>query len=383
MSIIPALSSVTRLHPAQPGRTRGVQDSSAGRLGLGTMAGIGVLAGLSSAVVALIGQARSATKSIEAAAIEAALADGTLVPPSVPGGTRAQQRLADHLVHVRLPQGDGVYSPDGSYLPDDSDMLEHSHTPDGRGADGSTVATDDDEAYELLAPDPATGGPAGAGRPLTLVMLGDSTSVGYGTQSPDELPGVILARGVARHLNRPVRMRSVGLTGARTSDLARQLEICLAERPDIAVILIGANDLRDMVPPWRSAALLGETVTTLTAKGIPVVAGTCPDFGVIIGIPQPLRGILGTWSTGLASLQHRAVTDAGGATVPLGRLVGPQFAGKPEMFARDHFHPSGAGYDRAMAAMLPTVIGELEAGTESAGWSAADAERGEQHPLSA
>ena len=91
-----------------------------------------------------------------------------------------------------------------------------------------------------------------------------------------------------------------------------------------------------------------------------MVAGTCPDFGVIIGIPQPLRGLLGGWSTGLASLQHRAVTDAGGATVSLGRLVGPQFAGKPEMFARDHFHPSGAGYGRAMAAMLPTVIAELE-----------------------
>ena len=109
MSIIPTLGSVTRLHPAQPGRlaASGQFRRSAG---LGTMAGIGVLAGLSSAVVALIGQARSATKSIEAAAIEAALADGTLVPPSVPGGTRAQQRLADHLVHVRLPQGDGVYA---------------------------------------------------------------------------------------------------------------------------------------------------------------------------------------------------------------------------------------------------------------------------------
>ncbi len=99
------------------------------------MAGIGVLAGLSSAVVALIGQARSATKSIEAAALEAALADGTLVPPSVPGGTTAQQRLADHLVHVRLPQGDGVYAPDGLRREDqDAD-------PAGR------------EAYELLAPE--------------------------------------------------------------------------------------------------------------------------------------------------------------------------------------------------------------------------------------
>src|SRR6476661_6469905 len=90
--------------------------ASSGRLGVGTMAGIGVVAGLSSAVLALIGQARSATRSIEALAVEAALADGTLVPPAVPGGSRAQQRLADHLVHVRLPQGEGVYAPDGTLI---------------------------------------------------------------------------------------------------------------------------------------------------------------------------------------------------------------------------------------------------------------------------
>lgn len=323
MSIIPirALDSASPRRPSDPLSTRG----SAGRLGIGTITGLGVLAGLSSAIVALLGQARSATKSIEAAAIEAAMADGTLVPPTVPGGTRAQQRLADHLVHVRLPQGEGVYAPNGN----------------------------------VIEP------PAGAA-PLRLAMLGDSTSVGYGTSTTDELPGVILARGVARDLDRPIEMLSFGLTGARTSDLAGQLDKCLTERPDIAVILIGANDLRDMVPPWRSAALLAESVTRLTSAGVPVVVGTCPDFGVIIGIPQPLRGFLGTWSTGLAALQDRAVTEAGGATVSLGRLVGPQFAGKPEMFARDHFHPSGAGYGRAMDAMLPTVIDQLKAAVAKA-----------------
>ena len=73
MSIIPTRASVHR--PPAP---------SGGRFGVGTMAGIGVLAGLCSAVLALIGQARSATRSIEALAVEAALADGTLVPPAVP-----------------------------------------------------------------------------------------------------------------------------------------------------------------------------------------------------------------------------------------------------------------------------------------------------------
>src|SRR5690349_2989877 len=100
------------------------QRTSSARLGVGTMAGIGVVAGLSSAVLALIGQARSATRSIEALAVEAALADGTLVPPAIPGGSRAQQRLADHLVHVRLPQGEGIYLPDGTRQHDSQPDLD-------------------------------------------------------------------------------------------------------------------------------------------------------------------------------------------------------------------------------------------------------------------
>jgi lysophospholipase L1-like esterase len=299
------------------------------------VAGLSVLAGLSSALVGLIGQAWTTTRSIEKAALAAALADGTLVPPPVPGATVAQQQVADNLVHVRLPQGEGVYRPDGS-------------------------AAGDDDPFE---------------RPLTLIMLGDSTSVGYGVRTADELPGVIIARGLANHLDRPVRLRSHGLTGARTTDLPRQLELCFADRPDIVVILIGGNDLRDRVPPWRSAAQLGQAVASLTGRGIPVVVGTCPDFGVITAIPQPLRSVLSTWSLRLAAMQERAVDAAGGRPVALARLVSPQFVGQPDLFAADRFHPSGAGYGRAMQVLVPAAIAEL------ADLDAPDA--GFIHPLSA
>ena len=323
--------------------------STAGRsahVGAGALAGLGLLAGLGSAVIALFGQARSATRSIEEAAVEAALADGTLVPPAVPGGNRAEQRLADHLVQVRLPQGEGMYAPDGRLLPE---------TADAAGV-----------------------------RPLTLVLLGDSTSVGYGTRSADELPGVLLARGLAADQHRPVRLVSLGLTGARTSDLPGQIDRALTREPDVVVILVGANDVRDLVPPWRSAAQLGAAIATLTDRGVPVVAGTCPDFNVITAIPQPLRSVVGTWSLRLAALQERAVTAAGGTAVPLARLVSPQFAGNPEMFARDHFHPSGAGYERAMAVVLPAAKATLDA-RASAARDSGDTGRDDtrSHPLSA
>ena len=292
-----------------------------GWFGVGTMAGIGVLAGVGSALLTLIRQAVTATRVIETAAIEAALAEGTLVPPSLPGATPAQQRAADLLAQVQLPQGDGLYGPDGRML------------PDGR--------QDDDF--------------------LTLVMLGDSTSVGYGTRHADELPGVILARGVADHLDRPVRLRSHGLTGATSADLPRQLDLCLAEAPDAVVILVGANDIRDMVPPWRSAAQLGATVAKLTSRTIPVVVGTCPDFGVITPIPQPLRSMLSQWSLRLAVLQERAASEAAGYAVAIAKLVSPQFVDRPDLFAPDRFHPSGAGYRRAMDVLLPALIEELTA----------------------
>lgn len=319
MSIFPtrASGSVGELTSSPSVASRG-----APARGLAAVAGLGLLAGLSSALVGLAGQAWRTTRSIEKAAMAAALADGTLVPPPVPGATVAQQQVADHLVHVRLPQGDGVYRPDGSSVGPDEDGPE---------------------------------------RPLTLIMLGDSTSVGYGTRTADELPGVIIARGVAAHLDRPVRLRSHGLTGARTADLPRQLELCFADGPDLVVILIGGNDLRDRVPPWRSAAQLGRAVATLTGRGVPVVVGTCPDFGVITAIPQPLRSVLSTWSLRLASMQERAVEAAGGRPVALARLVSPQFVGHPDLFAADRFHPSGAGYDRAMQVLLPAAVAAVEA----------------------
>ena len=111
---------------------------------------------------------------------------------------------------------------------------------------------------------------------------------------------------------------------------------------------------------------LGAAVVRLRAAGIPVVVGTCPDFGVIEPIPQPLRAVLQTWSRILATLQERAVAAAGGRTVAVGRVVSPYFAHHPELFAGDHFHPSGAGYAKAVAALLPPVLDELRAATGGA-----------------
>jgi lysophospholipase L1-like esterase len=47
--------------------------------------------------------------------------------------------------------------------------------------------------------------------------------------------------------------------------------------------------------------------------------------------------------------------------VAIAKLVSPQFVGRPDLFAPDRFHPSGAGYRRAMDVLLPTLIDEMSA----------------------
>ena len=283
-------------------------------------AGLGVLAGLTGAAVAtLLTQAKAAARAIEQAAVDAAVRDG-LVPP---GDDRATVDVA----RLPVPRADGVYLPDGTLL------AEPSLVPHRR-------------------------------RVLSVAMLGDSTAVGYGVRTAAELPGVALARQAAAELDRPVRLRTHGLSGVGAADLDRQVTEALISAPDVAVVVVGANDIRDKVPPRRSAELLGAAVSRLRAAGIPVVVGTCPDFGVIEPIPQPLRTVLHTWSRVLAALQERAVLEAGGHPVPVGRIVSPDFLHHPELFAGDHFHPSGAGYAKAVAALLPPVLLGLRGGQD-------------------
>ncbi|MDQ2845958.1 MAG: SGNH/GDSL hydrolase family protein [Actinomycetota bacterium] len=268
-------------------------------LAAATMTGFLGVAGVTWA--AIRAQAKDATRSVEDAAVQAAVAAG-----AIPAG-------APSAGDIPPLGGDGVYRPDGSAV---------------------------------------VGEPAG----LTLTMLGDSTSVGYGCATSDELPGVLLARRTAAALQLPVRLSTHGRVGAMSVELDAQLASAIEQGPEVAVIVIGANDITGQVPPHRAARWLGAAVAALRAQGIEVVVATCPDFGVIAPIPQPLRTLVTRWSHRLAVLQERAVRDADGIAVPIGRLVSPGFRGRPDLFYADGFHPSAAGYARAVDVMIGDVV---------------------------
>ena len=203
-------------------------------------------------------------------------------------------------------------------------------------------------------------GPKFPGRALSMVVLGDSSAAGYGVHRPRETPGALLATGVSRRLRRPVQLRRLAVVGSTSAGLSYQVDAAMEYSPDLAVILVGGNDVTHGTSHVAAVRHLSDAVRRLRAAGAKVVVGTCPDLGAIQPIKPPLRWLARRWSRQLAAAQTVGVVEAGGRTVSMGDLLGPEFEADPaRMFSSDHFHPSAEGYARAAAVLMPTVLAAL------------------------
>jgi lysophospholipase L1-like esterase len=201
------------------------------------------------------------------------------------------------------------------------------------------------------------------GEPIRFAVIGDSSAAGLGVHDPSYTPGVMLAAGISAAAGQPVALTNVAKSGAQSSDLDRQVGLALHANPQVALIMIGANDVTHRMRPSQSVRYLIAAVRGLRDAGCEVVVGTCPDLGTIEPVAQPLRWVARRWSRQLAAAQTIAVVEAGGRTVSLGDLLGPEFAARPrEMFGPDRFHPSAAGYAQAAMAMLPSLLAALDFG---------------------
>lgn len=212
------------------------------------------------------------------------------------------------------------------------------------------------------------GGPAqrwqrGMSVDLHLMIFGDSTATGYGCMSAEQVPGVLIARGLAERTGKRIRLSTKAIVGATSKGVSGQVDAMFVAGPppDVAVMILGANDVTALNGINQSAQRLALTVRRLRARGAIVVVGTCPDLGVITAIPQPLRSLAHARTSQLARAQAAAVRGAGGVPVPLAQLLAPQFRAEPAlMFSADGYHPSAAAYALAADALLHALSEKLE-----------------------
>jgi lysophospholipase L1-like esterase len=148
----------------------------------------------------------------------------------------------------------------------------------------------------------------------------------------------------------------LAVPGAASAQLAGQVRSAEPLHADLVVVVIGANDLAQFVPPERAAADLAAAVTALRADDSDVVVVPAPDMSSVPFVPPAFRRVVRAASALLQQRQTVLAEAAGGTVAGISAEVGRAFAGDPALFSADRFHPSSAGYAHIAAELAPTVL---------------------------
>jgi lysophospholipase L1-like esterase len=190
---------------------------------------------------------------------------------------------------------------------------------------------------------------------LRLAVLGDSIGYGQGARTPQDRLGPRLA-GILRDDGFDVDLHVLAVPRAVSADLAAQVRRAASLDLDLAVVVIGANDLARFVPPADAAEALAGAIAGLQVAGADVLVVPAPDMSVVPFVPPAFRSLV---SAACSQLQRRqeAVTRAAGARfADVGPRVGAAFSADPGLFSADRFHPSSAGYALIAEALTPAVL---------------------------
>jgi lysophospholipase L1-like esterase len=189
---------------------------------------------------------------------------------------------------------------------------------------------------------------------LAFAVLGDSIAYGQGAARPADTVAARLSADLADSgITTDVRVFAV--PGARSQSLAGQVQRATAWTPDLALIIVGANDLTHFVAPQQAAAHLADAVGALRAAGAEVVVAPTPDLSVVPWVPAQMRTAVRAASVMLQQAQTRAALAAGARVADVGVGSAAGFAVDQGLFSADRFHPSSAGYAVIAAALAPAV----------------------------
>ncbi len=179
---------------------------------------------------------------------------------------------------------------------------------------------------------------------IRLLALGDSLTAGYGLPRPDAFTTRLEAS--LRAAGQPVRVINAGVSGDTTAGGLARLDWALADKPDAAIVELGANDGLRGLDPVATAANLDAIVGRLKAAGVAVlVAGmkAPPNLGAEYG--AAFNGIYG------------AVAARHGVALYPFFLDG--VAADPALNQDDGIHPSAAGVAVIVERLLPHVLALL------------------------
>jgi lysophospholipase L1-like esterase len=184
-------------------------------------------------------------------------------------------------------------------------------------------------------------GEVGGGPRLRVLILGDSSAAGVGVADQSLALAGQLTLALARQAKRRVVWRLVARSGISSAECLDLLSASAPWQADVAVVVLGVNDVVDQVPSRRAVAAREAIANRLrNAHGVAhVVFAPLPPVHQFPGLPQPLR-----WVAGADARRHdRAVVEwaATRGDVSHVPIELPLNAG---VMAADGFHPGEVVY---------------------------------------
>jgi acyl-CoA thioesterase I len=196
---------------------------------------------------------------------------------------------------------------------------------------------------------------------IRYVALGDSYTIGTGLEDESQSFPSLLAKRLTKETGIDVALANLGVNGYTTTDLIREeLPIARDLRPELATILIGANDVVQGSTEAAYRTRLAEIYDALAGLALPAaktVAISTPDFSHLPGA-RPF-GTAGDLRARIDAFNRIAQSEAAARGFHYADIsvISRENRGK-DWVAADGLHP-GPAQHRAIADQLWTLLGPV------------------------
>ena len=181
---------------------------------------------------------------------------------------------------------------------------------------------------------------AGAGKPVKMVVLGDSLSAGLGLSASSAFPARLQKSLKINGIE--VAMINAGVSGDTSSGGRDRLDWSVPEGTEAVILELGANDALRGTDPKVTRAALTDILTQLKARGVAVL---------LCGMVAPPN-----YGSDYASRFNAIYPDlAKSFGVPLYPFFLEGVAADARLNQADGMHPTAEGVDVIVKNILPTV----------------------------
>ena len=205
---------------------------------------------------------------------------------------------------------------------------------------------------EASGPTSGTAGGGGAPR-VRVLVVGESTAAGCGATTHEEAFAGEFARALSSRREAPVEWEVRGRSGATIRRVRYRMLADLSPDTDVAVLLIGVNDVLKRTPAERWREDLAAVIDALAQNADRVVVAGIPQIEAFPSLPATLGHYLAERGHALDGVSQEVCAATRGVEWIGSRDYGPVGA---DFFARDGFHPSPLGYQRWASALCERLF---------------------------